>query len=453
MEKTDLIEISKSVGGKFSGQNAAANGVSIDTRTLKKGDIYFAIKGDKYDGHDFIKTAAEKGAVGIVASKLRRVPKGTPLIAVKDTLRALQEFSEYYRDKFDIKLIGVTGSNGKTTTKDLLSSIISEAGSVLATEGNLNNHIGVPLTLLKLTRRHKYCVLEMGTNHMGEIAALSEISKPCCGVITNAGLAHVGNFGSLKNIVKAKMELFKHLPANGWAVINNDDKNIFEAAKKIKCRKISFGISNKADVTASGIEPGILNTVFRMEWKGKKTKVTLPVPGLFNVSNALAAAAAALACVKGITPEKISLGIRHFTPPTRRMQVIKMPGGTILVNDAYNANPSSMLNSIENFSKMFYNKRKILVLGDMLELGKYGVAEHKKIGKAITGRKSADIVLATGPLSKNIARESGGKWFSDNEELYKYLKGILMQEDAVFFKASRVIALDGIVNKLAPGRN
>ena len=387
MERTDLSEISKAVSGKLTGGTTVVSGVSIDTRTIKNGDVFFAIRGDRYDGHKFIEVAVSKGAAGVVVSKACKKNSGFPSIIIKDTLSALQGFAKYYRSKYDITVIGVTGSNGKTTTKDLLSSIISTRAKAISTEGNLNNHVGVPLTLFRLDRSHKYCIIEMGANHTGEIAKLTEIAKPSCGIITNIGLAHIGNFGTLKKILESKMELFNNLNKNGWAIINSYDANISPAAVKIKCRKKSFGIKNKADVMAIDINLGSRGTSFNMMYKGIRTNIKIPLPGLFNVYNALAAAAASFACASDITPGDIAYGIKNFMPQPKRMQVITLRDGTVLVNDAYNANPTSMLDSIENFSKIFYNKRKILVLGDMLELGRYGVQEHKKIGRLIAEKK------------------------------------------------------------------
>ncbi|MFH0948711.1 MAG: UDP-N-acetylmuramoyl-tripeptide--D-alanyl-D-alanine ligase [Elusimicrobiota bacterium] len=373
-----------------------------------------------------------------------------PSIVVKNTLTAFQDFAKYYRNGFNIKVIGITGSNGKTTTKDILASILSQKTSVLATSGNFNNHIGLPLTLFQLKKKHRYCVLEMGANHRGEIARLCEISSPSVGIITNIGTAHIGNFGSLRNILKEKMELFNSLGLNGVAVMNNDDEFITSFAKKIKCKKITFGIKNSADIRASDILLKTNSTSFALQHSSgkKKEKIVLPVAGLFNVYNAIAAAASAVSL--GYSATKIAAGIQNFVPPAKRMEIINLKNGVVIVNDSYNANPTSMSGAIENFAKIFYNSRRILVLGDMLELGSdvTSQAEHKKIGEFIKTNNYADKVLTVGDLAKYISEESGGVWFENKNELSEYLIKNLKKGDAVFFKASRKIALEEVVKSL-----
>ncbi|MEW6556980.1 MAG: UDP-N-acetylmuramoyl-tripeptide--D-alanyl-D-alanine ligase [Elusimicrobiota bacterium] len=460
MEKIKITKITKIIKGHLSGnKKIVVSGVSIDSRTTNKGDIFFAIKGEKYDGHNFVKNAVKNGAVAVVVSQLSRLQvvgqatlnspacksSGRQLstILVKDTIKTLQDFAKYYRTKFSVKVIGITGSNGKTTTKDMLASILSQRFSILATQGNLNNHIGLPLTLFNMTEQHKYCILEMGANHTGEIARLSEIAKPACGIITNISNAHIGEFGSLENIVKTKMELLHSLGDAGIAIINNDDKLISTASKKIKCMKKTFGLKNKADITASDIVLKPHKTSFILRYGNKKTHLELPVCGKFNIYNALAASTCAT-CF-GIEIDEIADGIKNFKPSPKRMEVIKTSDGIIIVNDSYNANPTSMWQAIENFSEIFYNKRKILVLGDMLELGSYAVSEHKKLGEFIVNNKLADTVYTVGDLSRNI---SNSKWFKTKNQLFKYLKKNLERNDAVFFKASRKIGLDKVAESL-----
>lgn len=465
MEKIKITEVAKAVNGRLSvNKNCFVTGVSIDSRTTNKGDIFFAIKGENYDGHNFIKSAISKGAVAAVVSclasrasrfftagepappKFQRGEPTRPAIVVKDTIRALQDFAGYYRRKFNVKVIGITGSNGKTTTKDILNSIISKQFPVLATQGNLNNHIGVPLTLFNLNNNHRYCVLEMGANHKGEIARLCEIAGPDCGIITNISSAHIGSFGSMKNILSSKTELFNYLNKRGVIIVNNDDKLLTSSAGKFGCNKKTFGIKNNSDVTARDITLKTGKTIFVLKAGGRKIKAEMPLCGLFNVYNALAASTCAVSL--GIPVEKIVRGIKNFKPQKNRMEILALKNGIVILNDSYNANPASMRNAVENFVKMFYNKRKILVLGDMLELGRYETTEHRKLGKFLYENKSAVIVCTTGSLSKNTAETAGGKWFSSTDKLSEYLKKNLREGDAVLFKASRKIELDKVVNSL-----
>ncbi|MDD5686218.1 MAG: UDP-N-acetylmuramoyl-tripeptide--D-alanyl-D-alanine ligase [Elusimicrobia bacterium] len=451
MEKIELLKIIGTI------KKYRSFGVSIDSRTTEKGDIFFAIKGEKYDGHDYIYDAIfKKGAIAAVVSrtpdfmsdKHKRIGKNPqlPVIIVKDTLLALQEFAKYYREIFNPKTIGITGSNGKTTTKNILASIISQKHSVLSTQGNFNNHIGLPLTLFKLNKNHKYCVLEMGANHKGEIARLCEIANPTCGIITNIGFAHIGNFGSLRGILNAKMELFNYLGKNDIAVVNNDDELISLAAKSLKCNKITFGINSKSDIMASDFILKADKTNFNIKIDNRITKVEIPVPGMFNVYNALAATGCAVSLK--ISVQDIVNGLKNFIPQGMRMEMVKLENGVIVVNDSYNANPTSMHNAIENFSKIFYNKRKVLVLGDMLELGNYGEREHEKIGEFIFKNKLADVVYTVGKLAKSIADSSNGIWFKNKNELSKYLKINLKKGDAVFFKASRGAGIEEVIKNI-----
>ncbi|MFA5780190.1 MAG: UDP-N-acetylmuramoyl-tripeptide--D-alanyl-D-alanine ligase [Elusimicrobiota bacterium] len=449
MEKTEISKIADMINGHLSiNKEIYVTGVSIDSRTTKKGDIFFAIKGENLDGHNFVNNAISKGAAAIVVSERVTLIRKLPAIYVKDTTKALQDFAKHYRNMFNVKVIGITGSNGKTTTKDILTSVLSQKTSVLSTPGNFNNHIGLPLTLFQLEKMHRYCVLEMGANHKGEIARLCEISSPSVGIITNIGTAHIGNFGSLKNILKEKAEIFNSLGFNGIAVINSDDEFITSFVEKIKCKKITFGIKNSADVMACDILLKAENTTFSLQYKKRKEKIVLPVAGLFNVYNALAGASTAVSL--GYSVNEIVAGIQNFVPPAKRMETINLKNGIVIVNDSYNANPTSMRMAIENFAKIFYNSRKILVLGNMLELGNFEIAEHKKIGEFIKTNKYADKVLTVGDLAKYITDKSGGVWFENKNKLSEYLEKNLKYGDAVLFKASRKIALEEVVKILIP---
>ncbi|OGW33562.1 MAG: hypothetical protein A2X58_07410 [Nitrospirae bacterium GWC2_56_14] len=387
-------------------------GVSIDSRKIKEGELFVAIKGDRFDGHDFVPEVMQKGAWGAIVDKSILETQfgkigGLPnIIPVEDTLRALQEISFLHRKKFSLPMVGITGSNGKTTTKEMTAGILKQQGPVLKNEGNLNNHIGVPLTLMQLTKDHRAAVVEMGMSAPGEIDLLARLVNPDVGVITNIGPAHLEFLGSLDGVAGAKAELLGNIKADGTAVLNADDPYFETLKKKWTGRVLSFGIEQQADVRAAGIRQDKEFTDFTLEAEGSKANVRLRAVGRHNIYNALAAAAAALAV--GLPLETIKYGLDDFAPVAMRSELKVVKGRTVLA-DHYNANPGSVKAALETLVTLRPGARSVAVLGDMLELGASSIEEHRAIGR-IAARLGVDVLIAVGPQAKQMlegAREAG----------------------------------------------
>jgi len=379
-------------------------GVSIDSRTIRENELFVAIKGDRFDGHDFVPEVMKRGAWGALVDRTALENKFSSLgglrniMAVEDTLSALQEMSFMHRRNFVIPVVGITGSNGKTTTKEMLAGILKQKGPVLKNEGNLNNHIGVPLTLLKLDANHTAAVVEMGMSAVGEIDLLARLIGPDVGVITNIGPAHLEFLKSMDMVAQAKGELFDHLKSGGTAVLNADD-HYFETLKK-KCsgRVLSFGINKKSDVRALEIRQERDLTEFRIESNGSTVSVRLRAVGKHNIYNALAAAGAALAV--GMSIDAVKDGLNDFMPVAMRSELKQVNGRTVLA-DCYNANPASMEAALETLISLRSGRKAIAVLGDMLELGTVAVDAHRAIG-ATAARLGVDLVITLGPLAKQV---------------------------------------------------
>jgi UDP-N-acetylmuramoyl-tripeptide--D-alanyl-D-alanine ligase len=386
-------------------QRMEIKGTSIDSRTIKEGELFIAIQGDRYDGHAFVSDAVRKGAWGALVErdaleKNYAVMGGhRKVIAVEDTLAALQEMSMMHRKKFPIPLIGITGSNGKTTTKEMLASILCQAGSVLKTEGNLNNHIGVPLMLLKIEKRHKFAIIEMGMSGLGEIETLTRLAQPSVGVITNIGPAHLQFLGSTETVAQAKGELLQMMRTDGTAVLNADDQHYVVLKAKYEGPVLSFGIEQVADVRAKDIRLEQDHTDLMLCADGRSVHVRLRTVGRHNVYNALAAAAAALAT--GIPLDTVKVGLEEFRPVAMRSELREVNGRTILA-DYYNANPASVKAALETLASLKSGRRAVAVLGDMLELGPSAAALHCEIGQA-AAQLGIDLLIGVGPLGRYIA--------------------------------------------------
>jgi len=380
-------------------------GLSIDSRNIREGELFVAIKGVRFDGHDFVPDAMKRGAWGALVERTGFEKKYGNLsglrniLAVGDTLYALQELSHMHRKKFALPVVGITGSNGKTTTKEMLAGIFRQQGPVLKNEGNLNNHIGVPLTILRLAATHKAAVIEMGMSAPGEIDALARLVNPTIGVITNIGPAHLEFLGSLDRTAQAKGELLGHIQSEGTAVLNADDQYCGTLKKKTSVRIVTFGIENNADVCASNITPDEGFTDFNLTADGSTMNVRLPAVGRHNVYNALAAAAAAVAA--GMSLDAVKFGLDDFAPVAMRSEIRHLQGRTILA-DYYNANPASMEAALVTLVSMKSSKKAVAVLGDMLELGSASAEAHREIGKTAV-RLGVDVVITIGKLSKHTA--------------------------------------------------
>jgi UDP-N-acetylmuramoyl-tripeptide--D-alanyl-D-alanine ligase len=430
-------------------------GVSIDSRSIRKGELFVAIKGERFDGHDFVPEVMKKGAWGALversALKSRQNDLGglKNILPVEDTVYALQEMSFMHRKKFTIPVVGITGSNGKTTTKEMLASILTQKGPVLKNEGNLNNHIGVPLTLLKLEPRHRSAAVEMGMSAAGEIRTLGRIVSPDVGVITNIGPAHLEFLGSLDGVAGAKAELLGSIKPGGAAVLNADDRYFEPFRKTWKGSVVSFGIEHTADVSAGDVRQEAEFTDFTLAMDGSRTTVRLRAVGRHNVLNALAAAAAARAV--GMTIEAARAGLEDFVPVAMRSEIKTVQGRTVFA-DYYNANPGSVEAALETLVSLRPGARSVAVLGDMLELGTGGVEAHREMGRA-AARLGVDALITVGPLSKHMlegAREAGMPLSSlfaagSHAEAAELLRKHSRTGDAVLVKGSRGMKMEKIL--------
>ncbi len=432
-----------------------ASGVSTDTRTLKAGDLFIALKGPRFNGHDHVRQAFEKGAAAVLVSEPTEtgmVPADKVVIQVKDTLSALGDLASLWRRKFPVTVIGISGSNGKTTTKEMLAAILEQEGPTLKNPGNLNNWIGLPLTLFSLNERHRFAVMEMGMNHSGEIARLCQIARPSVGLLTNIGPAHLEGLGTLSAVAKAKGELFEALEPEHWAVVNGDDPWIRDLARTCQARKITFGQAPEAQVRADRLTSTEWGVRFRILFQGEE-EIFLPIQGAHNCTNALGAAATALAL--GFSLKRVRQGLENFQPPDHRLQTKKGILGVRLIDDTYNANPASMKAALEVFQSLRQGARGGLVLGDMLELGNQSTEAHKKIGRMI-GEMGVDFLLCLGPLSEEMLKEakSGIRppqkafWASNHKEVIDLLPDIIREGDWLLVKGSHGLDMESIVRAL-----
>lgn len=434
-------------------------GVSTDSRSIKKGNLFVALKGDHFDGHDYAESVFQGGAAGILAQddeKIRRmkVDDTFAVIKVADTLFALGEMAHDWRKKFSIPVIGLTGSSGKTTAKEMIASILGLKKNILKTEGNLNNLIGLPQTIFRLTDQHDMMVLEMGTNTRGEIRRLTRIAEPDIGLITNVGPAHLEGFGSLRVVGEEKGDLFLNMPSSGIIVVNLDDEAILTAAETWKGRKITFSMSPNADVTVFDIERnGAKGVRFNLAIRGNTQKVEMKITGLHHINNAMAAAAVAVAA--GMDLKNIAEGLSAFRPFHGRMEIIKLRNGAYLLDDSYNANPASVREALMTLKDLKGNHHAYVFLGDMLELGAQADEMHRKIGMLIAtiGVKTLFLqgdyagMTAAGATEGGMASDSI-LFLSDKENGTDFLKKCLKKGDWILVKGSRRMNMDRIAAQI-----
>ncbi len=461
MEKLSVLEILDAVKGQLlSGdENICVSGVSIDSRTVETGELFFALKGENTDGHQYVVSAIDAGAAGVVVSDDVCIPEGcsAAVIKVDDVLWAFGDLAAYYRRKFDVKVIGITGSVGKTSTKEMLASILERKWKVLKNAMNYNNEIGVPLTIFRMDSSHEVLILEMAMRGLGEIRRLASIAKPDIGVITNIGVSHIERLGSQSAIAEAKCELLDELPTDGIAILNAEDGYFPVVCKRYTGKIVSFGSSEDADVIGTRIKVsnnGRCDFVVLIE--GGAIDVKLPVPGSHNVYNALAAAAVSVAM--GVDLFTVRDGLESFDLPAMRMELVESKGGYGILNDAYNANPASMSAALRTLHALKDRNRKIAVLGDMLELGDYGPKAHKDIGSMVSGY-GIDMLATVGELARKIADGARDKGFpedsirsySSSAEAGIDLKNLVAKGDVVLVKGSRGMKMEQIVRSLLDG--
>jgi UDP-N-acetylmuramoyl-tripeptide--D-alanyl-D-alanine ligase len=449
--KLPLWRIAEFVGSKGEcDQEAVAMGYSIDSRTLNAGDLFIAISGERFDGHNYVQAALEKGAVGAIVEAGKKV-EGDPLrlLQVDDSLKALQLLGAAARRLWGKPLLAVTGSAGKTTTKEILAHILSTRFRVMKSSGNLNNHIGLPLQLLKLEAEHDLGVVEMGMNHAGEIRALGELAHHDLAVVTAVAPVHLEFFDSLADIARAKYEIIETLPSGGVAVLNADDDYVCQFGRDFKGKVVTFGIKRSADVSAQKIKlNGAEGSTFELVVGSVGEPVTFPLVGEHNVYNALAAAAAAME--RGISPSQAAAALSSIAPPDKRGQVLHLQGATI-INDCYNSNPRALEAMIDTLASM-KAERRILVVGEMLELGPTAEALHRECGKHAADKK-IDMVIGVRGMARAVAEAACGsgtqaQFVETPEQAGEWLARNLRPGDAVLLKASRGVKLERALDLL-----
>jgi UDP-N-acetylmuramoyl-tripeptide--D-alanyl-D-alanine ligase len=449
--KLPLWRIAEFVGSKGGcDQEAVAMGYSIDSRTLNPGDLFIAITGERFDSHDYVQMALEKGAVGAIVQAGRKVG-GDPLrlLQVEDTLKALQLLGAAARRLWGKPLLAVTGSAGKTTTKEILAHILATRFRVMKSSGNLNNHIGLPLQLLKLEAEHDLAVVEMGMNHAGEIRALGALAHHDLAVVTTVAPVHLEFFGSLAEIARAKYEIIETLPSGGVAVLNADDDYVCQFGRDFKGKVVTFGIKRSADVCAQKVKlNGAEGSTFELVVGSVGEPVTFPLVGEHNIYNALAAAAAAME--RGISPSQAAAALSGIAPPDKRGQVLHLNGATI-INDCYNSNPRALEAMIDTLASM-KAERRILVVGEMLELGPTAEDLHRECGKH-AAEKKIDMVIGVRGMARAVAEAACGsgtqaQFVETPEQAGEWLAHNLRPGDAVLLKASRGVKLERALEML-----
>jgi UDP-N-acetylmuramoyl-tripeptide--D-alanyl-D-alanine ligase len=438
-----------SAAGVFD-HEAVAQGYSIDSRTIQPGELFFAVKGERVDGHDFVGQALEKGAVAAVIRKdqLARYAAKTRLITVDDTLIALQTLASAVRRLWGKPLIGVTGSTGKTTTKEAIAHLLSTRFRVLKSEGNFNNHFGLPLMLLKIEPEHDIAVIEMGMSHAGEIAALARIAQPEIGVVTNVAPVHLEFFDSVAGIARAKYELIESLPARGTAVLNADDEYVSQFGRDFRGKVVLYGLRPSADVWADNIRPqGTEGSTFDVVVGSCREKATLHLVGTHNIYNALAAVAVGLE--RGLSPSEAVAALATLAPPDKRGQVVKL-GNITIINDCYNCNPKALEAMVDALTAM-PAKRRIVVAGAMLELGPASGELHRRAGEYIAAKK-IDLLLGVQGEAHHMveaARQAGmqAEFVDTPEEAGEWLARETRPGDVVLLKASRGVKLERALEK------
>jgi UDP-N-acetylmuramoyl-tripeptide--D-alanyl-D-alanine ligase len=446
--KRTLSAFAAICGGTLAGTDRSFTGVSTDTRTLAPDDLFVALRGPRFNGAEFVAAAQAAGAAAAVVSE--QVQSQLPQIVVEDTQAALTRAAMRWRDEYSAPLVGVAGSNGKTTVKEMIAAILSRAGATLATRGNLNNHIGVPVTLLRLEPHHRFAVIEMGANHPGEVAELVRVARPTIGIITNAGAEHLEGFGSIEGVARAEGEAVEGLAPGGTAIVNADDAFADLWRGLTKARIVTFGATRPADFSARNVSGDIgpqgFVTRFELVCTIGSRQIEMRLAGRHNVVNALGAAAASVAA--GATLEHVSEGLASMRAVQGRLQLKVARSGAWIVDDSYNANPSSMRAGIDVLADL--SGRRWLVMGDMAELGDFSEASHVEIG-AYARDRGIERLYATGKLAQLAVERfgSGAQWYPDTETLAKAVGSALTKDVRLLVKGSRMNRLERVVDALA----
>ena len=432
----------------------AVRRVWTDSRTCRSGDLFVALTGPRFDGHRFLGDARRKGAIAALVEKGSSTLEGVPVVQVDDTLRAFQQLAAAHRRRFSIPVVAVSGSNGKTTTKEMIGRVLSERFRTLVTAGNYNNHIGVPQTLFQLTSRHEAAVIEMGISGLGEMSRLCEIAAPTHGVLTNIGPTHLATLGTMDTVARAKGELLKSLPSGGTAILNADDPFYRRLSSWVKGPVLSFGFSRGATVRALRIQskgPSSSVVSLRLARHRHGFNIRLHVAGRHNIANALASVAAGIAL--GVGVKRIQAGLARYKPSAMRSEV-RCRRGVLILNDCYNANPASVRAALDWLADIKGAGRSFAVLGEMRELGEREVEIHREVGRVVATR--ADYLLTIGRLGSELAAGALEEGMSRDhvvvaaahEELAERLRALLRKGDVVLLKGSRAARMEQVLEKL-----
>lgn len=426
-------------------------GVTTDSRKVNKDNLFIPLVGEKFDGHDYIEQCFKAGAAVCLTEKSIPQVGDAVAVLVKDTAKALRDLATWHRNRHNIPVVGITGSVGKTSTKDIISCVLAKQYEVLKTQGNFNNEIGLPLTLLNLNSTHEVAVIEMGMSGFGEISRLTSIAQPQIAVITNIGVSHIEKLGSEQGILKAKLEILEGLKHRGVVVLNGDDPLLRELKGKLNFKTVYYGMNSELDYVAQDYESlGEEGTRFSIKLLNHTYKVNIPVPGIHNVYNALAAIAVGIEM--NIPMNVIIDGIAEYSPGNMRQNIVTY-NGIKIINDAYNASPQSMQAAINVLEELCSKTRGIAILGDMLEMGDLAKELHYSVGSFIKDKK-IDYLITVGNASKNIMQavtDSSNKsiklqHFDNNNEALKYILGIIRQGDFILIKGSRGMKMEQIAD-------
>jgi len=447
-----IEDVAAATGGSLGASRplggAPFTGVSIDSRTLGPGALFVAIAGPRFDGHDFLEEAARHGAVAALVHREVRAPEGLELVRVPDTTKALADLARQVRQAAGVPVVGITGSTGKTTTKEMAAAILETRGPVLRTEGNLNNRYGLPLTLLRLEAQHTAAVLEMGMSAAGELRVLADVARPDVAVITNVAPVHLEFFESVDAIARAKAEILEGLAPGGAAVLNGDDPRLRRLGEARRGRCVWFGRDRAFDVSAEGWKGTAFGMRFDLRVGGRSVDVALPMGGLHVLSNFLAAAAAAHAL--GIEATAMAEAAPHMKAARHRGEVLRLEGGVTLLDDCYNSNPVAVEAAVATLG-MAAGRRRVAVLGDMLELGPAAAEIHRATGEGVA--EKLDALVGVGPLSVGFlegAAKGGATLahFPDAAAAAAAISGLVRAGDAVLVKGSRGVRLEAVVEAL-----
>ena len=445
----DVRTVAAVTGGQIihNGADVTIHGFSTDSRTLQPGELFIALRGERFDGHDYIAQALRHGAAACLSEEVI-AGLTIPVVQVRDTLAALGDLAQAVRSRFSGPVVGITGTTGKTTAKEMLAAILARGGPGLKSAGNFNNLIGVPLTLFGLTREHRWAVIEMGMSARGEIARLAQIAAPQIGVITNVGAGHLESLGGISGVARAKGELFIQLPAGGTALINADDPQICQLPLANGVRRVLFGNAPEAQVRATEVRAADGAVTFTLHLPHASVAVQLPLPGRHNVQNALAAAAAAW--VLDVPVDDIAAGLADFKPCPGRMELIELADDLLILDDSYNANPLSMRAALDALHDLGRPGRRIAVLGDMLELGHAARDLHREVG--LLAAERADWLFTLGELARDIAAGAAEHGLDNThivasttvEALVSQLRPLLQPGDRVLVKGSRGMRMERV---------